>query len=153
VKLRIHHFFDIIRDFGKKEKLKPHPYGHSYHKVAKAIWNNPNLKIKIIAECDDICDGCIHLKDNSCDDVISHRKDFKYKEKFNDFLDRRIMKACLINKDEVFNPIQLCKKTRLYLENILWIYEGNDPEHTLSRKKSVISGLKEYSEKHNFNIT
>ena len=152
MKLRIHHFFDLIRDFGKKEELKPHPYGHSYHKVAKVIWDNPNSKIKIIVGCDDICDGCIHLKDNSCDDVIDYRKDFKYKEKFNDHLDRRIMKICLINKDDVYSPIQLCKKTKLYLENIIWIYEGNDLKHTLSRKKNVIRGLKEYSEKHNFEI-
>jgi len=153
VKLRIHHFFDIIRDFGRKVELKPHPYGHSYHKVAKAIWNYPYLKIRIVAESDDICVGCIHLKDNSCDDLISFRKDFRHKEKFNDFIDRKIMKACLINNDEVLNPVQLCTKTRLYLANILWIYDGNDLEHTLSRKESIIRGLKEYSEKHGLDLT
>jgi hypothetical protein len=150
MKLRIHHFFDILRDFGKKEALKPHPYGHSYHKVAEAIRNNPNLKIRIIRACDDVCEGCLHLKGNSCDDVISHREDFSHKQEFNDYLDRRIMELCLINIDEVLSPIQLCRKAGLYLDNMDWIYQGNDPDHTRSRKIKVISGLEEYSKKHKF---
>ena len=152
MKLRIHHFYDIIRSFGRREKLEPHHYQHSYHKVAKAIWKNPCLKIKITTQCDDVCDGCVHCKNNSCDDIISHRKDFRSKEKFNNFLDQRIMKVCLINRGDTFTPIQLCKKAKLYLQNIDWIYKGNDLDHTKLRKKSVASGLEYYSKKHKFDI-
>lgn len=153
MKLRIHHFFDIIRDFSRVEEVKPHPYGHSYHKVARVIWNNANIKIKIIVQCDDICDRCVRLKNNVCDDTIPHRKDFKSKEKFNNFLDQRIMRICLVKEGDTFTPIQLCKKGRLYLENINWVYEGNDLDHTQTRKKNVMLGLKNYSKKYKFDIT
>lgn len=153
MKLRIHHFFDIIRDFCSKEgHIMPHPYGHSYHKVAKAIWTNPSLKIKIVVQCDDVCDRCSHLKNNSCIDVIGYRKDFRFKEKFNDYLDQRIMKVCLVKKGNTYTPIQLCKKAKLYLRNINWIYWGNDFDHTRARKTSVEFGLNNYSKEHKFDI-
>jgi hypothetical protein len=103
----------------------------------------------MVVECDDICEGCKYLKNNSSKEVIDHRKDFRYKEEFNDFIDFRIMKARLINKDEALTPIQLCRKTRSYLKNILWIYEGNDLQHNRSRAKNVERGLNIYSERIN----
>ena len=147
ITLRIHHFYDIIRDFGRNTGFRPHPYGHSYHKIAEAVWNNPNLYIKIISEADDTCTGCMHLKGKSCNDFIYHREDFRSKEKFNDHIDGKIMKVCSINENDVFSVTELCRKARLYLDNIIWIYEGNDPDHTESRKLSVINGLEKFLQK------
>jgi len=62
------------------------------------------------------------------------------------------MKICRINEDAIFTPIELCGKSKFYLENIFWIYEGNDPEHTRSRKEHVVHGLKIYSQQHKFDI-
>jgi len=60
--LRIHHFYDIISDFSKNEDIPPHPYGHSYHKVAELLWSNPELEIEMIIDCDSICTGYEQLK-------------------------------------------------------------------------------------------
>jgi hypothetical protein len=76
MELRIHHFYDIIRDFGIGKEIVPHPYGHSYHKSAWHIRNNPNIKIKIVMSVDDTCDGCVHIVHQQCSDVIHHRSDF-----------------------------------------------------------------------------
>jgi hypothetical protein len=150
--LRIHHFYDIIRDFGIGKKIESHPYEHSYHKIADKIRADPDLRIKIVVGNDAICEGCQHSKENQCDDTIAHRKDFTSKEEFNNQIDKRIMNACSIEKGDIFTPIQLCEKAKKYLEQIEHIYEGNDPEHTQIRKQNVIKGLKYYSESHNFDL-
>lgn len=145
INLRIHHFFDIIRVFGKgKSGLFPHPYGHSFHKIAEIIMSNPSLKIKNVIECDSVCDGCVHYKNGHCDDSISYRKDFASKEKFNDRIDKRIIEKCLIKEGEILTPVQLCEKAKLYLDNIEFIYSGNDLWHTEQRKRDVSKGLKFY---------
>ena len=147
IALRIHHFYDIIRDFGRRTGFTPHPFGHSYHKIAETIWKNPNLRIRVIIE-NDACTGCMHLNGKSCNDIITHRNDFRLKEEFNNHIDGRILKVCSVNKNEVLSAIDLCMKAKLYLDNILWIYEGNDPDNTQSRKVNVIKGLQIYLDRH-----
>ena len=148
--LRIHHFYDIIRDFGIGKKIEAHSYGHSYHKIAEQIRADPNLKIKIVLENDSVCQGCKHSKDNHCTDKITHRQDLISKEDFNNRIDKRIMKICSIQEGDILTPIQLCQKAKRYIENIENIYQGNDPEHTQIRKQNVINGLKYYSKLHKF---
>ncbi len=153
INLRIHHFFDIIRAFGKGENnLSPHPYGHSFHKIAMIIRNNPDLKIKNVIGCDSVCEGCVHYKKDYCDDSIDYRKDFVLKEKFNDQIDKRIIEKCSIKKGEILTTIQLCEKAKLYLDNIEFIYSGNDLWHTEQRKEDVSKGLKLYLELHKIKL-
>lgn len=51
LELRIHHFFDTIRDLGAGKDLQPHPYGHSLHKVAALIRKDPQIKIRLVTNC------------------------------------------------------------------------------------------------------
>jgi len=148
MKLRIHHFFDIIRDFGIGKKFDPHPYQHSYHRIAEQILADPNLEIEILVGSDAVCEGCIHLKDEHCNDTISHRSDFTSKEAFNNHLDARIIEACEIDVSKRYSPKQLVKLADRYIQNIRFIYEGNDVEHTALRKQNVLHGLEIYSGKH-----
>ena len=152
MKIRIHHFLDIIRDFGRGEKITPHVFLHAYHLVAEQIRENPNIELNIVVESDAVCTGCIHLEKLTCDDTISHRKDFTLKEEFNNYLDRRIVDICGIQLSEMYSPKLLCKIAHKYITNIEFIYGGNDKEHTLLRKKNVIQGLNYYSQKHGFEI-
>ena len=150
MKIRIHHFFDIIRDFGSGKKIVPHPHGHSYHIVAEQIRENANLELELVIASDEICKGCSHLINGVCDDKITHRIDFKGKEDFNNHLDRRIMQACNLDSFTKYSPEKLCKIATKYLKNIEYIYEGNDPEHTLIRKENVLKGLQYYVQKYGF---
>lgn len=161
INLRPHHFFDIIRAFGKESLalaegksvgIKPHPYRHSFHKIAELIRISPDLKIKIIVKCDSVCEGCIHYTNGRCDDGINYRKDFISKEKLNNHVDKRIIEKCLIKEGKALTPIQLCQKAGLYLNNIDFIYSGNDSWHIKRRKKDVIKGLNYYSKLHGFDL-
>lgn len=149
INLRIHHFFDIIRAFGRGENnIVPHPYQHSFHEIATIIKNNPELKIKNVVKCDSVCEGCVHYKNDHCDDGIDYRKDFVSKEEFNNQIDKRIIEKCLIKEGEILTPFQLCEKAKLYLDNMEFIYSGNDSCHTEQRKNDVSKGLKFYLELH-----
>ncbi len=147
IKLRIHHFFDIIRDFGMGKDIKPHTYHHSYHKVAKMIWQHPETKVEIVVGTDQVCEGCIHLVGNSCNDIITHRKDFTLKEKFNNYLDFMIIKICEIDVSQKYTLRSLLQFSDKYLDNIEFIYEGNDAQHTAKRKENVLKGVKLYNAK------
>lgn len=147
MKLKIHHFFDIIRDFGIGKDFNPHPYQHSYHKVAQAIWQNPETEVEIVTHSDGVCEGCIHLVETSCNDIITHRKDFSLKEKFNNYLDSRIIDICGIDISKKYKLISLLQFSDKYIENIEFIYEGNDARHTAKRKENVLKGLKIYATK------
>jgi hypothetical protein len=140
MKLRIHHLFDIIRDFGNEVDFKPHNYGHSYHLIAETLIKNPDHKIELVKECDDVCLGCIHNIGHHCDDSI-HRPDFPGKEKFNDHIDGRIMQKCNIHEHDSLTLLEILNKADQYLNNIEWIYEGNDPLNTSDRKKNLRKGI------------
>jgi hypothetical protein len=148
MRLRIHHFFDIIRDFGAGKEFQPHPYLHSYHKIANIILKQPLIKIEIVTESDSVCVGCIKLKGKRCTDIITHRKDFKGKEEFNNYLDIRIMDICEIEENSVTTPASLIKASEKYITNIHFIYSGNDKEHTEMRKTNVMKGVEFYVREH-----
>lgn len=59
--LRIHHFFDIIRDYGAGTDLDEHTYGHSYHLVGKGLYENVFTRVKLVIRSDDICVNCKKL--------------------------------------------------------------------------------------------
>lgn len=150
MKLRVHHFFDIIRDFGSGKEILPHPHGHGYHKIAEEIRVNPDMEFTLLVASDEICKGCSHLIDGICDDIITHRIDFKGKEDFNNHLDKQIMDVFGFEKTEKYSPKLLCKIAHKYLDKLEFIYSGNDAGHTQKRKENVILGLKYYAEKHGF---
>jgi len=149
MKIRIHHFFDIIRDFGTGKEILPHPNLHSYHLVAKEILENPAAQLELITGADAVCENCIHLKNGRCTDFITHRPDFSGKEDFNDYLDKRIIEICRVDTSKIYTPGALLKLADKYIENIDFIYQGNDTEHTLKRKQNVLNGFRLYYNKKN----
>lgn len=148
MQLCIHHFFDIIRDFGAAKDIDQHPYGHAYHRVARIIRDDPDIPITLVSGPDDVCMGCRRLMNGRCEDTIGHRTDFRYKDAFNRHLEKRIMEKCGLRPGDRLNPRQLCRQAKDYLDHIFWIYEGNDALHTQVRKENVIKGLAYYQERH-----
>lgn len=146
MKLRIHHLFDIIRDFGSGKIFEKHDYGHSYHTIAQKIRDDKAIEIKLVIAQDDICENCIKLVDGDCIDSINHRKDFDKKEVFNNYLDNRIMKILNLQEHEVVNLEEIVKRSDSYLDKIEYIYAGNDENHTLMRKSHVIKGVEKLKE-------
>ena len=142
INLRIHHFFDIIRDYGEGRVPKKHEYGHSYDEIAEKIYSDRVGEVKLVIKSDDVCNNCIMLNKGHCTDLIGHRDDFKSKESFNDYLDKRIMNILGYHENQVVRVRELINEADKYLENIFYIYDGNDIEHTKLRRANVAKGLK-----------
>lgn len=140
-RIRIHHFFDIIRDHGKGKALSPHPYGHSYHMVAGRLLSGEIKQIRLVIENDAVCCNCSKLISGHCIDTIDHRTDFTSKEQFNDHLDARIMKTLGLEQGQIITTRELLDLSSLYLEQIEYLYEGNAPEHTRMRAIHVRRGI------------
>ncbi len=91
LKLRPHHFLDILTSCGNGEKVEPHPYGHALHIIAPMVLEHPGLTVTFVAAADDICAPCKHLRsDGTCDDVLSQLSPPPSKQEYNDDLDRRL---------------------------------------------------------------
>lgn len=141
VKMRIHHFFDIVRAMGCGCVFDPKNYGHKMGDLAKRLCHEyDSLKIEIVKECDDICPGCIFFRGGHCIDKIDHRKDFDSKEKFNDHVDNKIIKTLSLKVGEIYSIDLLLGMTDKYVEEIDMIYAGNDDWHNEERKEKVKRG-------------
>ena len=138
--LRIHHVFDIIRDLGQNKELSSHQFGHSYHLVAKEFYSGIR-EFKLTISNDDICGNCVKLENNICIDSVDHRKDFVSKQMFNDYLDNRIMSILKVKDGTILNHSELVDIADAYINNIEYIYSGNDKNHTEKRKSNVIKGI------------
>ena len=54
IRIKPHHFVDIITSFGAGEISVPHPYGHAVHIVAARILHNQDILLEIEFGADDI---------------------------------------------------------------------------------------------------
>ncbi len=150
--IRIHHFFDILRDFGLKKDFDLDPvYLHSYHIIANGIRKNARAPFKIVIGADSICEGCIHLKQGLCRDKII-KPGFLLKNDYNNYLDLKILRKMNICENEITTPLELCRNAWKYIDHIFSIYDLNDPEYTFKRKKGVLLGLDYYRKLHGFEI-
>lgn len=145
--IRIHHFFDIIRDFGIFTEIPANKvYQHSYHTVACLIRENPDIRMQIVLGADSVCQGCIHKVNNSCNDLLTRKKGFTMKNDYNDYLDKRIMEACGISIGQIMTPKEICILSNKYIDNIESIYTIDDDDYISKKKTEFIAGLRNYTE-------
>jgi hypothetical protein len=153
MKMRIHHFFDIIRDLRTGEKIMADTnYKHSYHSVANILRDSPNIRMKIIIGIDSVCDGCIHNVDGKCDDPLTSKSGFTMKHDYNNWLDKRILEKYNWSEGQIVTPEKICKSADKYIGNIYDIYELDSKEYIDIRKKEFIEGLKFFSTNNNFKV-
>jgi len=151
--IRIHHFFDIIRDLRTAEKMMADTnYGHSFHSVANILRDSPDTKMKIVVGLDSVCDSCIHNIDGICDDPLTIKQGFTMKHDYNNWLDKRILEKLNLSEGKIVTPKRICKSASIYIDNIYQIYEKDTKEYIDVRKKEFIIGLKFYSSHNNFKL-
>ena len=141
MQLRPHHILDIITGHDKNIKYEPAPYGHSQHIVAPKLISNLDMKIKLVVDADDICEGCIHLLPNGkCDDVLAQFNPSPSKQAYNDVLDCLLLDYLSIEQNSVIT-------TRKFLEIVNKKVPGiekictHPKESQEERLMGLISGL------------
>lgn len=148
IKIKPHHFIDIITSFSaNRVLLKPHYYHHNVHSISKTILENRNTLLEIDLGDDDICKPCIHNIDGICDDLldISDRpKVPQLKIEWNLILDKRWCKRLKIEQGEIISVLEFCKLLNEGSNNLVHIYKENNLEHTIEREFNLKKGLKKY---------
>ncbi len=141
LKLRPHHILDIISSYGNNEKFEPHPYGHSLHTVAGKIIVNPEIKVQLVVENDDICRGCKHLVGTKCDDVLSQLTPSPSKQSYNDVLDCILLDFMGIKQGTILTIKEYAQIVNRNMPDIT-SYCTHPKENREERKKGMKSGLK-----------
>ena len=102
MKLRPHHILDIIKGHGNGKEYRPAASGNSQHIVAPKLLSNLDLKIKLVLDADDICEGCkFLLPDGKCSNVLGQIKPSPSMQAYNDVLDSRLFDFLSMEVDSV----------------------------------------------------
>ena len=148
IKIKPHHFIDVITSFSEdKLLLKPHYYKHRVHSVTKEIIENRDLILEIELNADDICEPCIHNIKGICDDTldISNRpKVPSLKREWNLILDKRWCKRLKLEQGDKISVSDFCELLKDSSNNLLEIYKENDKENTAKREINLKIGLQKY---------
>jgi hypothetical protein len=150
IRIKPHHFIDIVRDFGRGQTtFEPHPYGHAVHSVAQAILDDPDVVLQMELGADDICAPCIHNIDGLCDDTIdtSFRPEApSSKREWNLLIDRRWCERLGLGQGDRLTARQFCQRLAERMGDITGIYREVPPERTAARARDVAAGIQSFLE-------
>jgi hypothetical protein len=145
IAIKPHHFVDIVTAFGEERtELQPHPYGHAAHTVAKEIFVNRNVDLRIELGADDICLPCRHNIHGLCDDTIdtSFRPQApRSKREYNLLIDQRWAERLGLRQDDQLTARELCLRIRDCANDIEDIYRETPSDRTAERQAKLQRGI------------
>jgi hypothetical protein len=144
IRIKPHHFVDIVTSYGRGEKFEPHPYGHAVHTVARELLRNRARILVMELGADDICGPCIHNINGVCDDVIdtSYRPTASpRKQEWNLLIDQRWCKRLELPPGDRLAARQLCERIRDRAGDITDIYREIPSEMTAERARGLQAGI------------
>ena len=147
IRIKPHHFVDIITSYGRGEEFKPHPYGHAVHTVAERILSNRDVMLVMELGADDICGPCKHNVGGVCDDVIdtSYRPQApSRKQEWKLLIDERGCKRLELLQGDRLTARQFCERLRDRAGDITDIYREIPAEMTAERVKAMREGVRRF---------
>jgi len=144
IRIKPHHFVDIITAFGEGRPFEPHPYGHAVHTVAGRILADPDVALEMELGADDICAPCVHNIAGVCDDTIdtSYRPEApSSKRQWNLLLDRRWCERLGLSPQQRLTARDLCRLLRDSAGDITDIYREIPPDRTAQRAARLAAGI------------
>lgn len=110
MKLRAHHLLCIAKFNNSGWYSKD--YEKNFKKIYSHLEKNPETKIKIIRQCDDICKQCPFIKERICN------KPSKYKiSHWVRVMDNKIMRLIKIKPDSTHNTKDILIKLKEKIKN------------------------------------
>ncbi|MDY7011564.1 MAG: hypothetical protein SVV80_12555 [Planctomycetota bacterium] len=147
IRIKPHHFVDIITEFGAGVRFEPHPYGHAVHIVAEHILGDRDAVLEMELGADDICKPCKHNINGLCDDTIdtSYRPDApSAKRKWNLLLDRRWCDRLEVRQGDRITARALCERLRDFAGDITDIYREIPADMTAKRAGNLKEGISRF---------
>lgn len=143
--IKPHHFMDIIKLYGSGiEVFVPdEKMDHDFYRVANTVINNPDVKVRLTIDGDDICKPCQKYRNDECKDSLDNVPWFKRKNEYNRALDQRLIEMCDLDQ-ESYTAKELCSiffRDKVYIYKV-WMEE--DMEVTDRRYDLFVKGAKKY---------
>jgi len=148
VRIKPHHFVDILRDVGRGQtSWPPHPYGHALHMVAARILADPDAVLEVELGADAICGPCIHNVAGLCDDVID--TSFRpaapaSKREWNLLLDRRWCESLGLAHGQRLTARQFAERLHNRLGDLPAIYREVPLDRVAARAGDLRRGIERF---------
>ena len=144
LRIKPHHFLDIIRDFGAGRSHEPHPYGHDVHKVARILREHPDTVLELTEEPDTICAPCGFLVGGNCIDTTTSPGHLIPKDRWNRLIDKRIFERLGLKEGDRLTALEFCRLARERLGDLYSLYAEADREKTAQRRSLLEAGFEKY---------
>ncbi len=144
IRIKPHHFLDIITRLGAGQSFEPHPYGHALHVVAQRILDDPQVTLELALGCDDICAPCVHQDKGRCRDITTTTGKALSKEEYNRALDVRWLARLGLREEQRLSASEFCRLARELMGDIYEIYPDVPREGTAMRHQRLLRGIALY---------
>ncbi|MBS5111358.1 MAG: DUF1284 domain-containing protein [Coprobacillus cateniformis] len=144
--IKPHHFMDIIKLYGSgievfvpDEKMQ-----HDFYKIANEIIKNPQVKLSLTIDADDICQPCVQCINGICDDGLPKTLGNIKKDDYNKRLDQRLIDYLRLNLKEQYTALTLCRIMYEKKDIIFKVWLEEDDKITQRRFELFQLGAKKY---------
>lgn len=144
--IKPHHFMDIIKLYGSgievfvpDEKMQ-----HDFYKIANEIIKNPQVKLSLTIDADDICQPCVQCINGICDDGLPKTLGNIKKDDYNKRLDQRLIDYLHLNLEEQYTALSLCRIMYEKKDIIFKVWLEEDDQITQRRFELFQLGAKKY---------
>jgi hypothetical protein len=147
IRIKPHHFLDIIKLYGRGiKKFVPDPdYHHHFYSVANEIIGNPGVQIELTIDADDICTPCKYLgEDGICVDSIHHIKGIDSKDAWNKIIDQRIIGFTGSLEKPTYSALEYCEMLYSIKERIFDIWKEETDSAQSDRFNAFCAGAEKY---------
>ena len=147
IRIKPHHFIDILTGLGRGQEFAPHPLGHAVHTVAARILAERDVMLEMELGADAICAPCVKNVDGICIDTIdtSYRPAAPVsKREWNLRIDRRWCERLGLEAGERLTARAFCKRLRERAGEIADIYREIPPERTADRQGNLRAGVEAF---------
>ena len=144
LRIKPHHFLDILRDYGAGRVWEPHPYGHALHTVARSLLDNREQPLELVLDADDICDPCRMNDNGTCTDWTESPGYRIRKEDWNRRIDERILELFELVEGTVISAAGFARLALGHLDTMHTVWREQPKERTQERVRNLTCGLSAY---------
>ena len=146
LRIKPHHFLDILRDIGAGRVWEPHPYGHAVHLVGESLLRDHDQRIQRVLGIDEICEPCRNNEDGICTDWTDSPGYRIRKEEWNRRIDERILQILRMREGQVMSAVEYARSALKHLHELPPVWREAPAEKTEWRLENLSRGLVLYLE-------
>ena len=142
IRIKPHHFVDIICQHGEGVAFSPHPFGHALHEVAARLLSGGEARLVVELGIDDICAPCRHNVGGKCNDRLdaATHGGVTTKHDYNLALDRRWCERLELEQGSELSVREFCSLLLARAGELGALYPHQDAAQCAAKAAQVLRG-------------